>query len=252
MENNGDIKQELLKLEKGANRNQRATVLIVLVFVVLFGYTFVPFFYKTAIYKLSLSEETISSTFAWYYDGKIWTLDVEVPKNKYDYYESMPANDVRTYNMDAILLKFVTSEDDTIMGVANALEKMADNEGYDRTQKAEFVLAFVQSKKYKSDIGNYIRFPFQTLVSAGDCEDSSVLTASLLEALGYEVVFAETPGHIAVGVYIDGKGNLEHNGKNYYYMETTGMGWRLGEMPPKYEPSDFKIITLKRDTASYI
>jgi hypothetical protein len=246
MEKDSDSKLELLKFEKKTKNQQRFAYLIAILFIVIFGYTFIPFFYNTAVYKFTDSEELVSGTF-WYYEGKKWTLEVKVPKSKYDYYDSMPINDVRTYNMDTILLKFVTSDDDTIVDVANALEKMADGEGYNRKQKAEFVLGFVQSKNYKKEIGNYIRFPFQTLVESGDCEDSSVLTASLLKALDYEVVFAETTGHIAVGVYIDGKGNLEHGGKNYYYMETTGEGWRLGEIPPEYKSTDFWIIPIKAE-----
>jgi hypothetical protein len=171
-------------------------------------------------------------------------MDVEVPRSKYDYYNTMPANKLDPDYMNTILPKFVTGDDDTILEVAQQLKEIADGEGYDRFQLAEFVLSFVQSKNYKGDIGDYVRYPFQTLVSEGDCEDSSVLTASLLEALGYEVVLVEAPGHLAVGVYIDGKGTLKYKDKGYYYMETTGEGWGLGEIPPVYRVSSLRIVPL--------
>ncbi len=49
------------------------------------------------------------------------------------------------------------------------------------------------------DVVDYIQFPQQTLISqAGDCDDLSVLYASMLEASGIPAAFITIPGHIYV------------------------------------------------------
>lgn len=46
---------------------------------------------------------------------------------------------------------------------------------------------------------DYLRFPVETLATgAGDCDDLSVLAASLLESVGIATAFITTPGHIFV------------------------------------------------------
>lgn len=50
-----------------------------------------------------------------------------------------------------------------------------------------------------TDVVDYIQFPQQTLISqAGDCDDLSVLYASMLEASGIPSAFITIPGHIYV------------------------------------------------------
>ncbi|GAF98968.1 unnamed protein product, partial [marine sediment metagenome] len=78
----------------------------------------------------------------------------------------------------------------------------------------------------------------------GDCEDSSVLFASLLDALGYDVVLllyywkvdGKKLGHMAVGVHLDGDhGSFirDETGKKYFYCETTTISYVVGKLPPK-------------------
>ena len=51
---------------------------------------------------------------------------------------------------------------------------------------------------------DYLQFPKQTLeFLAGDCDDLSILYASLLEAVGIETAFVTTPGHIFVAFSLD-------------------------------------------------
>ncbi len=51
---------------------------------------------------------------------------------------------------------------------------------------------------------DYVQFPFQTLsVRTGDCDDLSVLYATLLQAAGQATAFVVTPGHIFVAVLLD-------------------------------------------------
>ena len=84
---------------------------------------------------------------------------------------------------------------------------------------------------------DYPRFPVETLVdNVGDCKSHSILFATLMLNLGYDTVFINPPDHLAVGVLGN---NLEgtywiYNNKTYYYCETTGVGFKIGELPDQF------------------
>ena len=73
-----------------------------------------------------------------------------------------------------------------------------------------FVMAFVQSLPDTIDKGTtpydeYPRYPVETLFArGGDCEDTPILVAALLDRLGYDVALLvlENAQHMAVGVSI--------------------------------------------------
>jgi hypothetical protein len=111
-------------------------------------------------------------------------------------------------------------------------------EGYDDVQVVEVVVAFVQSLPYTSDdvttgFDEYARYPLETLVDGGgDCEDTSILTSALLDGMEYSTVLFNLPEHVGVGVDVDHYGTYWHyEGVKYYYVETTGEGWEIGELP---------------------
>ena len=78
--------------------------------------------------------------------------------------------------------------------------------GYNSFDQVSFVLAFVQSLPYTSDSvttghDEYPRFPIETLVDdGGDCEDTSILFATLTLIMGYGTVYINPPDHYAVGI----------------------------------------------------
>ena len=107
----------------------------------------------------------------------------------------------------------------------------------------KFATAFVQNLPYTTDsatspFDEYPRYPIETLVdNGGDCEDTSILLASILNSMGYGVILIELPGHCAVGV--KGGDNIygtywEYAGEKYFYIETTDSGWAIGEIPDEY------------------
>ncbi len=112
-------------------------------------------------------------------------------------------------------------------------------------EKAEFVIDFVQNLPYVTDdvsrgYDDYPKFPTETLVDAdGDCEDTAILLASILQAepFNYDMILIEPPGHMAAGVYGEDLNGIyyELDGRDYYYIETTGTGWGVGDMPEQYE-----------------
>ena len=84
----------------------------------------------------------------------------------------------------------------------------------------------------------YFRHPAETLFDKrGDCDCKSVLAAALMRSLGYPVLLLLSPqaGHAAVAVGGAPQSSdaslffFSYEGENYYYCETTGEGWRVGQ-----------------------
>ncbi len=89
----------------------------------------------------------------------------------------------------------------------------------------------------------YCRLAAETLYDGrGDCDCKSALAATLFKALGFPVLglLNDTARHAAVAVGgvpedMPGEGKLwfEHQGERYYYCETTGRGWQVGQASPE-------------------
>ena len=118
-------------------------------------------------------------------------------------------------------------------------------------RKVNFVLAFVHALPYTEDIitgyNDYHKYATETLAEGGgDCEDTSILFASILSGLDFEVALISLPRHLAIGV----KGNfrgafLPYGNNKYYYCETTGAAdWRLGVLPPDYKGKIYQIMPI--------
>ena len=190
--------------------------------------------------------ELISRDFKWEYDDSEWTWTLQIPKALYNYYKALPRSPTSNYSI------YVTHplDDKYIEALANKFLQAADDKGYDAFQTVSFAAAFVQSLPYTSDLvttgfDNYPRYPVETLVdNGGDCEDSAILTASLINALGYGTVLLsfdktdDRAGHVAVGVK-GGEGiyatSWTYEGDKYYYLETTSIGWEIGEIPDDFQ-----------------
>ena len=103
-------------------------------------------------------------------------------------------------------------------------------------------VTFVQHFPYSYDEQTtgqmeYPRYPLETLHDeTGDCECLSILGASLLKLLGYQVALLDYPHHIALGVagadLFEGAFFVDTaTGRRYYYVEMTSEGWKVGEVP---------------------
>lgn len=147
-------------------------------------------------------------------------------------------------------------DDGTADALGSILNDAAEANGFTGArEKVEFLIDFVQSLPYVPDDvssgrDEYPKYVIETLVEAGgDCEDSSILLASLLRSasFGYGTVLLLLPGHMAVGV--KGADDLpgsyyEYGGSRYYYVETTGEGWNVGEIPAEYQEENARILSI--------
>ncbi len=191
------------------------------------------------INEWSPSTELITRNYTWAYKGE-WSWEGGIPLFLYEYYQGIPRPPTKNYSV------YVThpSDDQYIGLLVEKIEKAAQQEGFTEYQTVEFAAAFVQSLPYTIDsvtapYDEYPRYPIETLVdNGGDCEDTSILLASIIDEMGYAVVLIMLPDHCAVGV----KGGenaygayYEYEGSKYYYIETTGEGWGIGDLPDEYK-----------------
>ena len=142
---------------------------------------------------------------------------------------------------------FLTTTDDYYIKIlAQKLNETATQQGYNSFDKVSFVLAFVQSLPYTSDSvttgrDEYPRFPIETLVDdGGDCEDTSILFATLTLIMGYGTVYINPPDHYAVGILGNNlRGTYwtypEDSNNTYYYCETTGDNFKIGQLPEEFQ-----------------
>ena len=121
-------------------------------------------------------------------------------------------------------------------------------EGYGAEETVNFTASFVQNLRYRLDDEEYPNYPVETLVDkAGDCEDTAILAAALLDAMGYDTVLIRftsavegEAGHMAVGVAVTGVSggcSYRYDGRTYYYLETTSTSWEWGRCPRMSLPS---------------
>jgi hypothetical protein len=201
--------------------------------------------------QTATAEEYFNKSFEWYYEGSRWTWDLPIPKSLYDSYKEVSVSDrikrgVAGYDF------LVTTQDSYMKLLASKLHKVAAENGYESYDEVSFVLSFVQSLPYTSDSATagydeYPRFPIETLVDdGGDCEDTSILFATIVLILNYTAVFISPPDHLAVGVW-----GTELSGhyytfedRTYYYCETTGEDWKIGDIPDDFKDTTVSIYSI--------
>jgi hypothetical protein len=186
--------------------------------------------------------EYYTRNYHWTYDRQSFTYTISIPKPLYVYYRNQPHD--RNY------AKYALSRNDrkVLDRIITSFEEKADS----KTEAAYNVVAFVQSLPYfKDDVStgydDYARYPIETLIdNGGDCEDTAILTAALLKEMNYNVVLINPPGHMAVGITCsDCSGtSYTHDGKKYYYLETTGRNWKVGQIPDEYKNTKATIYSL--------
>jgi len=186
--------------------------------------------------EASQDTTTITHNYTWLFDGTKWIWELQLPESLYSYFKGLRRPSTNNYSI------YVTHPmDDTyIDNLVSEIERVAQEQGFDTSKTVKFAAAFVQGLPNTSDsittnYYNYPRYPIETLVDfGGDCEDTAILLAALLNRMGQKVVLIAFPDHYGVGI-LGGESTYgtywEHNGGRYFYLETTTGGWRIGEIP---------------------
>jgi hypothetical protein len=159
-------------------------------------------------------------------DGKERLL--QMPLSQVDHYRALPRQGVSYEN-------YVTPEDPTIQKLGRILAF----QGKSKEEGAHNIVDYVRRNVYydrAEQFGNtgYIRYPLETLLGTGDCEDVAILTASLLMAADIDCVMLDYVDHVAVGIAGDFSGlyfEAPWNSTKYFFTECTSS---------KYAPEDFR------------
>lgn len=181
----------------------------------------------------------IPMDYQWIFQGKEYTWNPSFSKSLYDYYKGKtrpPTRDYAVYATDPY-------DDELISQIVDMFKSSADENGFDEVETTNFIISFVQSLPYTPDdvttpYDEYPRYPLETLIdNGGDCEDTAILTAVLINEMGYGAVLLDLPKHMAVGVKCEetvGVHYTDDYDNDYCYLETTGEGWQIGQLPDEY------------------
>ena len=189
-----------------------------------------------------------------YNKGVEKTLYLPYPDFLFEYYSSLERineNDYSYYvfdNYDDYFLDlFIDKMVSTLSFGELQYNKMSE------TEKINFFANFVQNLEYKEDIvvnnqSEYPNYPIESFfkrIIGCDCEDKSILMASILDRVGFNVSLFRLPNHMAVGVKLDDVEGYSKYNNGYYYLETTTIEAPIGFIPSQYRnPSSLEVYEL--------
>lgn len=200
-----------------------------------------------------INDVYVKQHYEWDYGYSEWSWDLNIPLRLYLYYRSLHRP---TDFEDYVKLALDSADDYYIENIVESLGRAADKEGFSKYETVEYVISFVQSLPYTEDDvetswDEYQRYPIETLFDrGGDCEDTSILVAALLDEMNYDVclLILENEEHCAIGI-AGGEGiygsYYEHDGTKYFYLETTGEGYEIGYVPSSIIDDTAYIYPLK-------
>jgi len=196
-------------------------------------------------------------SYSWSLKGTNFTLELDIPTRLHDSYASKTR--ILTSNPSVYSLYVSHPDDDEYLSyIAEAIKQMAQKAGFSADDYLKSIIRFVRSIKYSDDFKStgfdeYPKYPIETLVDGtGDCEDSSILLASILQAAGIPSVLLLTnntviPGHCSVGIAGEGTSDLisyEYDNKKYFYVEATNIDLAIGHVLEMYDPKDFFVVPI--------
>jgi hypothetical protein len=129
---------------------------------------------------------------------------------------------------------------------------MAGLGGASDVEKINYAGSFVQNLEYKTDSETndsyeYPNYPIESLFNddiGRDCEDKAILTASILDSMGFNVALLRFPNHMAVGVNLSKNSISQYQFyvDNYFFLETTTEGKPCGFVPNEYKDLVSEVV----------
>jgi len=192
---------------------------------------------------------------------EFYSVKITIHTSDFIKYKNNGINRTPGYSVNtALVTSYVTTTSTSNNAFENITAQLIQQFPAGMTQKGytDRIMSFVQELNYKSDAetagrAEYWAFPIETLFTAtGDCEDVSMLTMALVKefyrqkdgsTMSAALIIFWTAGHAMAAInFTDSSGPVpaSHgingwypNGgtKFYYACETTGKGWKAGEIP---------------------
>ena len=161
-----------------------------------------------------------NNTYRWSYDNQSFSYEITVDTSYYskvtgsaiDRSGSLTVERYTTASGEKVAVKDYIVVDEHIQALADSLKiQYKEKFGAEPTkeQYIKFTAVFINDNiEYdwdEADNGReYWRYPLQTLIEkTGDCEDTSILMAAILDAAGYESGIILLPGHAMCAVTTD-------------------------------------------------
>lgn len=197
-------------------------------------------------------EDLVEKQFFWRYGSPEEQLEITLPISQNRYKHARQENRLpQSKWIDYVL------DESPEMNYLSAcfLNIFLQHPNWNTYEQTSAILAFVQQViKYAFDKDTtpeeeWPRYPIETLQEeVGDCEDVAILTAAIMNRLGFQVALLILPGHCALG--IAGVENMpgdcikdSKSGRHYYYAEATGNGWQIGSLPDDYRHKEVQILS---------
>ena len=209
---------------------------------------------QSALLPYDIDQSSYSShEYTWIYkwSSYSWTILIPSALSDYFYNQSRPQTDnyaiyvIHPFQKEALEL------------ICEQFQIICSNKNFNEEETIKFLSSFVRSTEYISDIKDgesyeYPKYPIETLCdNGGDCEDKSILLASLLNIFNVKVALIglhyDDIGHMIVGVAGDslsGQYYVEDNGDKYYALDATNRGWGIGGIDPKYRDATLKLLRI--------
>ena len=193
------------------------------------------------------TRQTLGKRYVWNFKGKSYTVLMTIDIERYNSYDGK-----ERYDIPQLVEEGRTTIGNFTREFQNVFKRHRE---WSKQDRINFVLSFVQSLPYTHDdvttgYDEFRRYAIETLIEGGgDCEDTTILVGAILRGLGEKTALIFTPGHIALGVSGNFNGaSVTHNGTTYYYCETTGTGWTVGDLPPSSGTDVTNVVPLEPST----
>ena len=227
------------------------------------GIVFIELSLGLSLKRIKNTASVIGRRYVWNFEDETYTLLLGLDVETYNEYVNKDWGELSTNNLETLLNLRVSSEIPMTKPIALEFHEFGTAKNWNSEKLVSFILAFTQCLPYTVDEDNIgdeqFAYAYETLVSGGgDCEDTTILATSILMGLGYEVIFlcidspdSSVPGHLAFGVTGNYVGNhFDYQGHRYFYCESTGTGWRVGQLPDMYQNKKFQLIPITQNDSN--
>ncbi|MBA1341666.1 MAG: hypothetical protein C5S40_05940 [ANME-2 cluster archaeon] len=165
-------------------------------------------------------------------------VKIKISDGRYNYYTKLHRNQSDYSN-------FVTHEDAQIKELSNYFDSISDEE-----EKANSILSFVQNVPFVTEPEgeDFWKYPIETLIEGGDCEDHAFLFASIAKQSGYDVAIIVFDEHKMAGIMLNEPPKIEDvvyylfDGNEYYACETSGGVFTVGKVSNEYRGEYYYIF----------
>ena len=147
--------------------------------------------------------------------------------------------DAKAMGFSDVSISAINEGAERIKNRAAGIRDSIVNEGGNDYDVIVSIVKFVQELDYYPELDEYPKFPTETLMDyGGDCEDTAILLAAMLDSIGYDCILLDLPKHMAVGIrdyhHPEYGAYLDYDDIRYYVLETTGRNWEIGQLPPSW------------------